>query len=355
VSKGRILAALSSERHLLYLAETAKPRVHVVNLDNGQLLATHEFSSLACPLLSSNNGQKHAREEHGELVGAWEQVPGTAWAHMEYCGSRYLVDMDKLEIARIVVDGNVERGGVILSRSGNRVLVSTTRLDTGVSTTRLYAAGTWDLLQEWDTRLGGAAAVSPDGKRVILLQLRLGESRKDTLRCAIEVRELPTLRLISAWDSGSADGNSDACPLPLTLIGEFGGTFLESALLPHPRTGVNAGFRIRRTETGEIVQTIQDEITIATTPSFSPDGRFAVAGAWDDPQDNAWSQDFKIWDVRTGLVIYETQKYRSVWGKRTRGREVYPSFSSDGRYLLVVYDDHIEVYELPGHDEPSAP
>ena len=99
---------------------------------------------------------------------------------------------------------------------------------------------------------------------------------------------------------------------------------------------------------GKVLYEFQDPDvdSLLGNPSVSSDGRYLVEAASDDPQDSKWSRDFIIWDVETGKIVFQTPKYRSIWGPEGIGKEVHAQFSSEGNYLIVVIGRSIEIYKV---------
>lgn len=330
--KGRMLAVLDPESQFLYVIERQKAVVREIDWRASKQVRAKDFSHLSCDRKNPHLWEKY---KDAPRLHRWKLIPGTPWVHMIYCQSVYLVDINTLEVVRKLIDGAVEWGSAFFLPGGDKVLITRSAPTENIWHRQLYRIDSWELLREWDDFAYFDVKFSPDGRYGYFMSAVEGATGK--MACGLSTYELLTGRLEKTWE---LKGDSAHCPWPFEFLGQSQDIVVD--LAAGPRVVVS----LRDIHTGKVLRTIRLEGNSPKSRSISPDGRYVVAGAWDSPEDSPVSQDFKIWDIQTGEVVYETPKYLSVWGSRTIGREVRPRFSDDGKYLILVKERSVELHRI---------
>jgi len=342
--KGRMHAVLDTQNRFLYIVEWEMGVVKQIDWRSGKQTREVDFSELPCD--RGYFAEMWKKIKDAERIGSWWPIPGTPYASMGYCGSQYIVDTRTLRIVRDLSDFRQEGGWTsfdFLPKSGF-VLVRRGLPQENVVPSELYRFDTWELVRKWDYSKNSRLLLSQDEKYAFYLNEHKGPDGKPG-GCEVSVEELTTGHPIEKWQL--QEGPPD-CPLALRFWGS------SSDIVVDWTTSAHVVVSLRNIRTGKVLRTIRLEGAFPKSTDISPDGKYVVAGAWNDPQDSPVSQDFKIWDLGTGEVVYETTKYRSVWGSRTHGREVHPSFSYDGKYLILVKERSVELLQINSSASSTA-
>jgi hypothetical protein len=203
----------------------------------------------------------------------------------------------------------------------------------------LYELPSWTEIAPWNSP-GQGEVFTQDGKYVIARLIREEEGRPQVAECGLAFYEVPTGKVASRWlvdprqrgdENHCWDAGAPIPNAPYLVVNRMLGKSLVVVDL----------------WSGKVLKHFEPtDVKIATNPVVSPDGRLVVVGGWDDPQDQEWSRDFVVWSLQTRQIVYRTPKYRSVWGRNTSGRQVYPGFSYDGKYLIVVKESSVEFWYI---------
>ena len=334
--EGDLKADLDPAGHYLYVLEAGKGDVsaHVIDWRSGEEMRRVNLSDLSCDW-----------ETQWEIV-QWEFVPKTSFIHLGCGASHYLLAGADLSVAHTLWDAAPRLADIAFSPDGNLVLVLPT-LKEAHATAALYRLSPWEKVADMELE-GRGPLFTQDGKHVVtlLFSFKLVSSVRVATTCGIAFYEVPAGKPVRRW---VREVSGQFCPhRPKTVPQADSYMMLEDFELKQPQGYSVPTIIIWDAWTGEIARTINyyPDLGPSTLLSVSADGRFAVAGAWDDPQDSRWSRDFIIWDLQEGTVAYQAPKYRSAWGKNTSGREVYPHFSYDGKYLILVRERSVELLQI---------
>ncbi len=170
-----------------------------------------------------------------------------------------------------------------------------------------------------------------DPPGVATLEERSRLIRRGELPCVITFYDIPSGKELSTV---TLQLNGKRCPIPPEFV-------------PH-REGILAGRDFHAItfwdlRSGKLIREIAEDRWIRGM-AFSPDGKWVFAPVfWGSRDILVEQQDFKIWDVESGAVVYATPlRVSRPW------ENTIPSgrFSSDGRYLAVEDNDGITLYEI---------
>jgi len=324
--KGQLKALLDTDSKYLYIAASSegKLRLRILNWGTDKVVREADYSQWNC---GSDN------------ISVWDWVQGRPYIHLRYCRSEYLLDATSLAVVRRIGDVHRSGEGAVFSATGDVVLVSTFDVAEGKLKRALHRVADWSKIGNWD-HPGVGPAFTLDGRYIVVEDVRSGPWKGPTstvnrvLECGLSVYEVATGNRLAHWMTSPDEGQC------------LGGSLV---FVPHTRYHIidqapGHSFSVRELFTGEVLFDLPSELRPSTAPSISPDGQLVVAGAWDDPEDSTWSRDFIIWDLRTREVVYQTPRYRSVWGRNTTGREVFPQFSFDGKYVIVAKEKAVEIW-----------
>lgn len=317
-------ALLDPEGRYLYLASVEKRAVHVTKIDwrNSRI-----------------EGEKTLRDSECEWAMVWAWVPRTQLIHLRACGAHYILDAETLDIKRRL-EGRRWGDGFVFSPTGQVVLISEYDEQLKSFQRALYELPSWTQIAPWEAP-GQDEIFSLDGRYVIAKLIRTDEARPVLIKeCGVAFYEVPSGKLTSKWLVHSGQNSHEGHCWDTDPLIPNQPYFVVDELLGNGRVVVDL-------RTGKIVYSLEPpDVAVATKPHVSPDGRFVVVGGWDDPEDQEWSRDFVIWDLKTRQIVYQSPKYRSVWGRSTHGRQVFPRFSEDGKYLIVVREEAVELYAI---------
>jgi hypothetical protein len=318
---GNLSALLDPEGHYLYVFDTGESGVHVLKVDwrNERTEKVVTYPDPAC---------------NWAMTLSW--IPHTRFIHMRSCGVHYVLDSETLEIERKML-GEKWHEGFIFSPTGNMVLVSEYDEEQKAFRRVLREFPSWTEIGPWNSP-GQAERFTDDGRYLVARLSRSHESKPIAVECGLAFYEIPTGKLATKWlvDPQKVKYCGGASPI---LIPKSPYLAVDLVLA--------RGLVVADLWTGTVVYELEvPDVSIQTVPNLSPNGRYVVAGGWDDPQDKDWSRDFVIWDLETRKIVYQTPKYRSVWGRNTAGREVYPRFSDDGKYLIIVEERGVELHRI---------
>lgn len=326
--KARLLANLDPESRYLYVAETGKRGLRVQKIDwtAPAVVKEKQYSETDCT---------------SDYFAELEFVPGTKYIHLRGCGAHYLVDSETLSIVRNVASASRSGESVVFSPDGKLAYVSEYDEEQRRMRAAIYGVEPWSKISEWNFP-GTSPRFTPDG---LYLATEVSESGdwkgvkttvKKTLRCGLAFHDVKSGGKEISW---MAEPEKTGCPRPTYRFVPGTQYLMVDEIL-------GRGLVVRDGLSGRVLYDLPSDLPPSTGPEVSPDGRLVVAGAWDDPQDQEWSRDFVIWSLQSRQIVYQMPRYRSVRGRNTHGREAYPRFSSDGRYLIVAKELGVELYRV---------
>lgn len=327
------LARLDPKSEAIYLF--SGPELRVIDWKTGQVLVSRSYSNLPC------DGEK---EFH-----AWEFFPEQSQIVASYCSSLLLIDQNTLDVRKTLFrqpreeeedDKKTWVSGMAISRNGEMVVVllytpGRSSLSTQVT---VLDPKTWEVIDSWFTDHWGVA-LSSDGQ-LLTVYRRIEDQQGRFVKCGLEVHRLPAGELHSEWWYG----NKKNCPSrPQFIPGDL-------HLLTTRKLGENkiTLWDVNRGETTRVIESPRPIMHLL----FSPDGKWVVADVSNDPQDTPkYSQDFIVWDLSSGTILYESRKKKwSLWaqlrGYTPRAGFALNDISKDGRYLLVTKYKHLILYEV---------
>jgi hypothetical protein len=323
---GDLRALLDANSHFLYVAESGRGQFHIRKIDwrRGETVLEKDYSTWTC---------------HSDLLTRWELVSRGRYIHLWYCSSQFVLDMENLSVVR-ELKAKRSGEGFLFPPPGGVILVSQYDESKGKFAEGLYSVENWTKIADWENP-GFAFAFTPDGRYLITRWTRPGKRAGWAGECGVNHYDVRTLKLAGTWSVNPEEGHCLGSSPALIPGTEY---YVVDRVL-------GRGLVVRNLWDGKILYDLPSDLQPKWQPSVSPDGRLVVAGAWDDPEDSPWSRDFIIWDLGKREIVYQTPRYRSVWGRNTTGREVFPQFSYDGEYLIVAKEKSVEIWQLV-RDEP---
>ena len=277
-------------------------------------------------------------------VTALKFLPGTQYALVRYCSSVILVDAKSLEVEKVLILKTEDI--VVRARTYSPVLEylaiywNTPKINK--FWVRVYDAKDWQVVSEWPIRFMWDVAFTPDGRYLAgVYYERRREPEGTTRTCGGELREIPLGTVISDWKLPRREDIT--CPTEIQFLPGSDYQFA-SVSPPFDRIGIWSA------RDGRLVRQILNDRNVRSGGNWelSPDGRWIVGSLRDDPEDAPkGQQDFKIWNAQTGKVVYETplQKWK-LFSRKKQMTPIYFHFSSDGRYLVMINDKELAIYEI---------
>jgi WD40 repeat protein len=268
-------------------------------------------------------------------VSGWDPVPDSDLILMTYSSSLYAVAKSSLQVKQQLINDEREQvAAVALSPDGEYAAIETISMQDKKLFFRLYAIDDWKVVLELpiDTR---EFIFTPDGK-YIALSLRVANQDKWVTKCGLQMREVPSGRVASEW---WVEASSNDCPRPAAFVPG------RAYVLAGSDWGV---ITLWDTRTGEVIQRIADQGRRISSVFIFPDGSRLVGKVHDDPQDTPdYEQEFKIWDLDSSGVVYESPKSRWPFLSKFRDwTDLEMALSSDGQYLLVTRHPSLRLYRI---------
>lgn len=320
-----------SDTHL-YLVDKQKGTVWIIDWRNDELLTKVDLSGLPCDW-----SEPEAYKDYPEKpILHWDFVPQNNLISLLHCETQLLVDATTFDLVRIIISPTQEKGTALFSPTGDLALVVQVAKSNKKAAVELRETQTWKLVSAWRTE-NWPDAFTPDGKFI----LELAGSETEAADCVSSLYEVPSGKLASSW---KRDGLIEPCPNEASML-----LARQNSYILISKKSTSAGWRILvwDARTGKLLHEIDAApYSIAGGLSLSPNGRYLVAGTWDDPQDNPVSADMTIWEVSTGEIVYQSPSYKSIWGPYKIGREFYPSFAADNKHLLAVSPEGVHIYKI---------
>ena len=300
---------------------------------------------------------------HPETEVDWLFVPETPWLLMVRCQQLYVLDVQTLKIVQKLTErsegwpriADVSLDGKYLA------IVLGPPDDQQAESVILFGRNEqgWQRLAQWapfsrpngGNRIGSVQFVPGKLELAVACSWYLSE-------CSVIIYDLVALKPLERY-------NLPTHPFPKfpksTFCIPLGGPFLGRApdlVIGATGHGAFPGYPDfsgpydlflihQKFPTGEIVKTIG---LTASGPirdlHISPDGELAVSETCDDPQDmgrfgQLTCRLFTVWDTRTGEIVHQSPNGLAGWARWAK-----PEFSPDGKYLVVLQHNRVEIFEL---------
>lgn len=336
-------AELDPTGRYLYIFEGERAKLRIVDWRQDKLIKRVDLSDLPC---GWDNPEQFKNDPYQPIYN-WRFLPRTNLVALSHCDSALLIDAGSFALVRTLTSPPRDKGRVLFSPAGDFALVTRIESETQNRSMEFRKTETWEFIAGW-TSSPLAYAFTPDGKYVVEIAVQWDRPYEDkrfiagVLACSVTFREVPSGQIVHEWERTPEGAPCPKSP-PLLVTRGTRYSLIGSQVGPKHKWAIH----IWDGWTGELTRIVEaTPYSLTSTLSVSPDGRYVVAGTWDDPQDNPSSADFTIWSLDSGEVVYQSPRYRSKWGPNTGGQEVYPSFAEDGRHLLVVTTKGIDIYEI---------
>ncbi len=302
-----------------------------------------------------------AEIKHPEALADWRFVPQTPTALIVRCGSIYLLHIETLEVLQKLTDLSEGLPEIADLTPDGRYLAVVLRFRGENDPESLLLLGrnekSWKRLAEWSPIARSVPVQSIDAARFVPGRPELAAAySKGALECGLILYDIEMLQERTRFSLPTVPHykvpNLRIC-FPLrnfafarqrsNLLVSEGNSSAQQLDVEH------AGVEFRVFPTGKVVGA---KVLKASGPIrsliFSPDGELAVSATCDDPQDMAkigrrTCPLFTLWNTWTGEVLYESAIGRAAWA-----RWAHPSFSPDGRFLVILQFDKLEIYEIAG-------
>lgn len=315
------------------------PILQVIDRATHRVIAKTDYSGLPC------TGPKEFR--------AWEILPERKQIVAAYCNRLLLViDSYSFKVERQLGWLPHEYVGVrAVSPDGLRAVIEVYGTDqTGFhSRVVFFDTRTWTEEKSWTADAQGLA-FSDDGTLLVFQQHRLLSDTE--ARCGIEVREVGTGKVYSDWWPTRKWRSS---PTALGFVVDDPGCPNSPVFLPGRKDQIAAGFPMSITiwdfEKRDVIREFKSERPIGQFV-VSPDGTLLIADVANIPERTpGYKQDFIVWDIDSGKVVYESS--REDWSLLEKLRSPFlrtelflSGFSADGKYLLTTRHKRITLYEI---------
>lgn len=308
-------------------------RLQVINWRQKRIVASRRYAESYC--------------QGDPYFYGWHFIPNHSQILAVYCGSLFLVDGESFDFVKRLISGPPDYVvALTVSPDGKRAAIATYRPPSrGGPRSQILVLQTtsWHLAKRWDIE-SSSLAFSNDGE-LLAITRTLVDDRKRLLKCGVEIRHVDSGELYSEWWRGAQEGCLDSP--------RFVPDHPELVATNRARSFDVFTLELWDWKSGQLVREIPFEHRSRGGALFSPDWRWAIGTAVDDPQDSPeFIQDFIVWDVSSGKIIYQTPK--THWtsipapNRVPHGSLELASISSDGRFLLVVRYEQVLVYEIVG-------
>lgn len=322
-----------------YLLHPNEPKVSVIDWKQGQEVTVVDFAGVPC---------QYAQSHYVPLTGL-QPFPNGEYVILDYCNAFYVLDGATLRVIANLVDGQRQNGlGLAISPASDRVAVSIWDIEPKKSEVWLFEVPQWEQPRRLAIETHTGMAFSPDGK-ILAAEFDTGKVDKPDdpagRRKGIDLYDLESGRLLRRLIAVRPE--YAGAPEPPFYFVDGGRHLMVTGMYINRKYGIS----FWDIETGKLVRTIQDDRSIRPLLAMSPDGQWVAADVRIYKPRGFRNQDYKIWHLATGLVVYESREYL-LFSKTGRMRSKYGStveFSPDGKYLLEVRPGNpgnITVYEI---------
>jgi hypothetical protein len=322
---GNLDALLDPDGTFLFVVETGNSGVRARKVDwrSGQIVKEKTYENSGCSW---------------DIRPVWAWIPSTRLIELRFCGFHYILETTTLESERRMQARRYGEG-FVFSPTGRIALVSTYDEQRKTFHKALHEVQSWKEISSWDLP-GQDEVFSQDGRYMIARLIREEDGRPHVAECGLAFYEVSTGKLASEWLVDPRGHRQEStCWRADNLIPNTAYLALDRIL--------GKGLAVVDLWFGKVIYELEHpDVAIETRPEVSPDGRYVVVGGWNDPEDEEWSRDFIIWNLKTRRIVHQAPRYRSVWGRNTFGREVYPRFSYDGSYLIVAREDSVDLWRI---------
>lgn len=274
-------------------------------------------------------------------------VPDTSYGLVRHCHSLYVVDLENRRVVKQLLDGQKRvLRSVSTCPQCEYVAVYSNRPDGTDYKVELFDRHTWRVHTAWAADIS-ELQFTPDGRYLVANFFRGKPGEPPDLfadLCGMEILDPLSGAKVSGW---SRNAQTETCPhstFRLIPDTEYLAISDELSSRSIPVWDVKSGTIVRR------ILNNQDG-RVSAPLAVSPGGEWVVARVADDPVEVLFNQDFKVWNMKTGHLVYESPRYLQLFSPRLGVPPVSFQFSPDGQYLLVNKYDHIRIYEL----RPSPP
>jgi len=328
-------AQFDATGEMIHLIEPGQSRVRVIDWRKGQEVLARQYSGIPCA--DPTPGMRAIRE--------WEPL-STGLIFMRYCGSFYFLDSHTLDVKYKLEKGEEGFVGVAFSPNGKHMAVVVADANWENRRIRVYELDTLTRIAEWPvTHWAEFPTFTLDGKYLVSKVVELKPHTPDqgvlerkacrVLSWRTDTWELATQKDYDPSASPKGGGYARDCPGTIYAIPGRIDAFLDASF---------EQLRIRNLRTGEVERTIRaDRVLVRTAISHS--GRWVAAGVHNDLFETPeYAQDFSIWDLQTGKLVYQPKKI--PWFSLPRASYFTLSWSPDDRYLLVTRFEEITVCQI---------
>lgn len=324
-------AYFSSDGQFVYLQHWHKPRVTVIDWKNQVAKAEVDFSHLPC------GPSKNPR--YNPLAGLYP-FPGGGFTLLRYCNAVYVLASQDLKVVARLVDGENHNGlGWAVSKSGRTLAIGVYDKQAATSELWIYEIPHWDRPQALAISTGLGLALSSDGAVVAVRWFENVPGGKITERIGVDLYDTKTGKLVKRLFSFRP--NYEGSPHDKLFLLDDGKRLLISGVLVEGRyVEGRYGVSLWDVESGKLVRVIHDEKNPELI-TVSPGERLVVVDVRPSKGRpiRAPTRDYRIWDLETGQLLYESPEYRpdssaSAYLRANYGATV--QFSPDGQFLLEV-------------------
>lgn len=315
----------------LALVEEVKGEVEITDWQAQKKLSRRTFTEFPC-----------SEKKHPEVGTEWRFVPDSKLAVFSRCDEIYVINFDRLEVVQKLTDSLEERATIAdLSANGRYLALRLAAADSGPDSVVLFERdeGEWQRVTRWQLPEGtDQIRFRPDRDELVAAYLWRGE-------CGVLIFHPGSPERVDRYAFPKVLSLPRAPGVKLCAPLQHFAFLTRSPDLVVD--GISYTVAVQELLTGEVVQ----EVTLERKGPirelhFSPDGELAVSETCDDPQDMAKEgrltcRLFTIWDVRNGKILYESPNGLAAWTRWAR-----PDFSPDGKYLVVLLHNRVEIFEL---------
>ena len=331
-------AYFSSSGELVYLRHWHKPRVSILDWKRQLVKGEVDFSYLPCgPSINPR---------YNPLAGLYP-FPGGAFTLLRYCNAIYVLDSQNLKVVANLVDGRTHNGlDWAVSKSGQVVALIVYNKGEKRSELWIYEVPHWDRPKILDSDPLGGLSLSSNG-RTITVGFDTGDPRRPAAsdrRMGVDLydttdgRKIKRVLSLDHYKAGFPHDN-------LFLLDEGKRLLISGVLVEGRYVEGRYGVSMWDTESGKLVRVIHHEKNPELI-TVSPDERLVVVDVRPNKHKPTRepTRDYKIWDLETGQLLYESPEYRpylfvprlnaSNYLRANYGATV--QFSPDGQFLLEV-------------------
>jgi len=318
------------------------PNLNVIDRRTRRIVATADYSDLPCPPTAPPYDRRFS---DWIPLPSHTGLPERGQILAIYCQTLVVINARTLSVIRPLLTATPEEvvEGMSASSDGKLVVAMVGRPvpNAPVETRRavFFDTATWEKVEEWPLDRW-ISQLSANGSLAVIPIFVPSGTQDGT--CGFQVREVSSGKIAYEWLE-KYRRKYDPCP---DFVGLVPGS--EGLVVAY----VDRSYVLWDLVKGAKVREFAADNYLSLLPIVSPDGRLLISTFDNDPEDGEYKQDFIIWEIPSGRLLYESPRRR--WTIFEKIAWMWKDFSvvlhgisDDGRFMLVERGEtSLHIYEI---------